>query len=150
VEIHTKVLKLWSAVFFFEQSHHSLQMTHNFALHRENFLPISEHFKPLSYSSFTNYLWTINRAQFKMDFQSIKVLAEKKRITARISRLAELPVPGHIITHSVETRTNTRWPVMWWFARQCIMWRYLACARSHPFLHQFPKKMDVIFRIALA
>jgi hypothetical protein len=31
-----------------------------------------------------------------------------------------------IISHSVETRTNTRWPVMWWFTRQWVVWRYLA------------------------
>jgi hypothetical protein len=27
----------------------------------------------------------------------------------------------HIITHLVETRTNTRWAVMWWFTRQRVM-----------------------------
>jgi hypothetical protein len=34
------------------------------------------------------------------------------------------------ITHSVETRTITRWPVIWWFTRQRIMWRYLAWAST--------------------
>jgi hypothetical protein len=34
------------------------------------------------------------------------------------------------ITHSVATRTNTRWPVMWWFTRQWVMWHYLTCPSS--------------------
>jgi hypothetical protein len=42
VEIHMKVLKLWSAIFHkffgqhFKQDHHSLQMVDHFALHREH------------------------------------------------------------------------------------------------------------------
>jgi hypothetical protein len=57
-------------------------------------------------------------------------LAWRKRITARISQLAGLSVAGHIIPHSVETRTNTRWPVMWWFTRYWAMWCHLACTGS--------------------
>jgi hypothetical protein len=35
-------------------------------------------------------------------------LARRKLITARISQLAVLSIAGYIITHSLETRTNTR------------------------------------------
>jgi hypothetical protein len=58
----------------------------------------------------------------------IVFLSWRKQITAQISQLVGLFIAGHIITHSVETRTNTRWPVMWWFTRQWVMWCYLACA----------------------
>jgi hypothetical protein len=37
-----------------------------------------------------------------------------------------------IVTHSVETRTNPGWPVMLWFTRRWVKWRYLACASSLP------------------
>jgi hypothetical protein len=66
-------------------------------------------------------------------------LAWRKRITVRISQLAGLSIAGHIVTPSIETRTNTRWPVMWWFVRQWIMWRYLAWASSPPLLLQLTK-----------
>jgi hypothetical protein len=66
-------------------------------------------------------------------------LAWRKRITARISELAGLSIAGHNATHSVETRTNTTWPGMWWFTRQWVMWHYLACASSPPLLHFLPK-----------
>jgi hypothetical protein len=59
-------------------------------------------------------------------------LARRKRITVRISQLAGL---SHIIIHCVETRTNTRWPVMWWCKRKWVTWCYLACASSPPLLH---------------
>jgi hypothetical protein len=62
-------------------------------------------------------------------------LAWRKRITARISQLAGLSIAGYIIYQSVETRTSTRWPVMWWFTRQWIIWRYLACTCSPVLLH---------------
>jgi hypothetical protein len=60
-------------------------------------------------------------------------LASRKRIRAQISQKPGLSIAGHaghIITHPVETRKNTRWQVMWWFARQWVMWRYLAWASS--------------------
>jgi hypothetical protein len=62
-------------------------------------------------------------------------LAWNNRIIARISQLAGLSLAGHIITHTVETRTNNRWPVMWWFTGQWVMWHYLACASSPSLLH---------------
>jgi hypothetical protein len=34
--------------------------------------------------------------------------------------MAGLTVARHIIIHSVETRTNTKWPVIWWFTRQWV------------------------------
>jgi hypothetical protein len=74
-----------------------------------------------------------------MDFRSTCVFSVKERITARISQLAGLSVAGHTITHSVETRTKTRWPVMWWFTRQWVMSRYLVCAISPPLLYYLPK-----------
>jgi hypothetical protein len=66
-------------------------------------------------------------------------LARRKRIIAQILWLEGLSIAGHIITHSVETRTNTRWRVMWWFTRQLVMWRYFACATSPPLLHYLSK-----------
>jgi hypothetical protein len=42
-----------------------------------------------------------------MDFRSTLVFSVKKEEKALISQLAELSAGGHIITHSVETRTNT-------------------------------------------
>jgi hypothetical protein len=53
-----------------------------------------------------------------------------KWITARTLYLAGVSIAGHIITHSVETRKNSRWPVIWWFTRQWVMWRYLEYASS--------------------
>jgi hypothetical protein len=41
----------------------------------------------------------------------------------------------YTITYSVKTRTNTRWPVMWCYTRQWVMWRYLAWASPPPLLH---------------
>jgi hypothetical protein len=68
-KIHTKVLKLWSAVFhkFFCQDFkqdHSLQMADPFALHREHlfiYSPIFERSTPLFFSSFTHNILDINR-----------------------------------------------------------------------------------------
>jgi hypothetical protein len=70
-------------------------------------------------------------------FRQHSVFSVKKADNSRIPQLAGLSVAGHIITHCLETRTNTMWPVMWWFIRQ--EWRYLACASSSPFLHYLPK-----------
>jgi hypothetical protein len=53
--------------------------------------------------------------------------------------MAELSIAEHIITHSAETRTNTRWSIMWWFTRQWVTWRYPVRASCHPLLHQLPK-----------
>jgi hypothetical protein len=57
-------------------------------------------------------------------------LVWRKWITAQISQLEGLSITGHIITHSLETWTNTRWPVMWWFTRQWVMWHYLVWMSS--------------------
>jgi hypothetical protein len=48
-------------------------------------------------------------------------LAWRKQITERILQLAASSIARHITIHSVETRTNTRWPVMLWFTRQWAM-----------------------------
>jgi hypothetical protein len=63
-------------------------------------------------------------------------LAWRMQTTARIAQLAVLSIAGHIITHSVETRTNT----MWWFTREWVMWRYLPCASSPPLLNDWNKR----------
>jgi hypothetical protein len=64
--------------------------------------PIFEHFIPLCYSSFTQYIFAIKNSQFIMDFCVSDVLRWRGRTTAQISQLA-----GHV-THAVETRTNTK------------------------------------------
>jgi hypothetical protein len=35
----------------------------------------------------------------------------------------------------IGTRTTTRWPVMWWLAKQYFMWRYITCASCLSLLH---------------
>jgi hypothetical protein len=67
------------------------------------------------------------------------ILEWRKRVTAGFSQLEGLSIAEHTITHSAETRTNTRWPVMRWFTRQWVTWRYLACASSPLLLHYFLK-----------
>jgi hypothetical protein len=53
----------------------------------------------------------------------------------RISQLADYQSRGMPLTHSVETKTNTWWPVMCWFTRQWVMWCYLTWVSSPPRLH---------------
>jgi hypothetical protein len=65
-------------------------------------------------------------------------LAWRKGITVQISQLGGLSVTWYI-THSVVTRTNTRWPVMWWFTKRWVMWRYLAYVSSPVLLQYLPK-----------
>jgi hypothetical protein len=68
--------------------------------------------------------------------------ARRKLLKARISQLTGLSTAtaGHIITRFVETRINTRWPVLWWFTKQRVMWRHLAWGWSPPpLLHKLPK-----------
>jgi hypothetical protein len=92
---------------------------------------------------FSEYFGLKPKRVNQMNFRSTRVLVRQKRIAARISQLAGLSIAGHIITQSIETRTSTRWPVTQWFARQWVMWRYLACA-SFPFLlYWLPKKNEV-------
>jgi hypothetical protein len=66
-------------------------------------------------------------------------LARRKRITARTSQMTRLSITEHVIIHSVETRTNTRWTVMWWFTRPRDMCCYVTCTSSPPLLHLLPK-----------
>jgi hypothetical protein len=47
------------------------------------------------------------------EFPQHYVLVWRKLIIAWISQLGGLSIAGHIITHSVETRTNTRWPFIY-------------------------------------
>jgi hypothetical protein len=56
--------------------------------------------------------------------------AGRKWLTVWILQLVGLWIAGHIITHSTETRTNTRWPVMWWFTRQWVTWYSLPRMRE--------------------
>jgi hypothetical protein len=143
VEIRKKVLKLWSAVF------------HKFLVNILN--KIITHYRWPTTSLFivnicsSAHLWTfyITVLQFLHSShfgrkpriihngfpQALMFLTWRKWITARISQLPGLSIAGHVITHSVESRTNTKWPVMWWFTRQWVMWGYLACASSPPLLH---------------
>jgi hypothetical protein len=76
-------------------------------------LPIFKHSTPLSYSSFTHYILAINCCWFTIHFHSTHVLSVEKADNTNFSA-------GGIIsyrTHSVGTRTNTKWPFMWWFTR---------------------------------
>jgi hypothetical protein len=68
VKIHTKVLKLWSAVFHtffgqhFEQDHHSPQMATTSLFIANICSSIFEHSISLSYSSFTHYILAVNHS----------------------------------------------------------------------------------------
>jgi hypothetical protein len=121
----------------FEQDYHSLQMADHFALryehlfahpslnilHRHHTVPSLITFWPKT----VHNSWWISAV--------LMFLAWRKRITVWISQLAGLSVRGHIIIQSVETRTNTRWSVMWWFARQGVMWCCLTCTSFPALLH---------------
>jgi hypothetical protein len=67
LEIHTKIMKLWSAVFHelfvqqFEEDQHSLQTADHFALIASICSPSFGHSGPLSYSSLTYYNLAGNR-----------------------------------------------------------------------------------------
>jgi hypothetical protein len=74
--------------------------------------PIFEYSAPLSYSSFT-HVFSMKKVDINANFAA----------------------GGHIITHAIETRTNTRQQVMLWFTRQWVMLCCLACASSPPLLH---------------
>jgi hypothetical protein len=81
---------------------------------------------------FTHYILAVHHPRWIS--AAFMFLAWRKRITEQISQLTGLSIAEHIITHSIETRTNTRWPVIWWLTRQWVTWRYLACASSPPLL----------------
>jgi hypothetical protein len=72
--------------------------------------------------------------------------AWRKQITAWIWQLAGLSIAEHT-SHSVDARTNTRWPVTWWLTRQWVMC-YLACASSSHSYVICLKQTEVTFRIA--
>jgi hypothetical protein len=56
----------------------------------------------------THYIFGVNSmCIITMDFHSTHVFS-MKRITMLISQLVGLSITQHIITHSAETRTNTR------------------------------------------
>jgi hypothetical protein len=80
-------------------------------------------------SSFTHDILAVNRAQFTMDFHNTHVFSVKKAYN-RVSQLAGLSIAGHIINHFVETSTNTKWPVMWRFTKQWVLWPHLDWASS--------------------
>jgi hypothetical protein len=113
--------------------------TDHFALHRECLFSRLWTFYTTALQFFTfrpqtaahNSRWTSAALVF---------LARSTWTTARIFQLAGLSIAGHI-THFVEPRTNTRWPVMWWFTKLWFMWCYLACATCPlpPLLHWLPK-----------
>jgi hypothetical protein len=128
-----KHLKLWSKFFYefvsedFQQNHHSLQMASRpLPCSQCTFLfpRLVEHSTSLSYLSFTHCILAVNR-----------------RYVPRISQVAALSIAEHR-THCEETRTNTRWPIVWWFTGQWIMWRDLACASFLPLLHRLLPQMN--------
>jgi hypothetical protein len=75
--------------------------------------------------------WRQNAYNSRCTSTALVFLAWRKRT----SQLARLSIAGRSITHSAETRTNLRLPVIWWFTRQRLVWRYLACASSPPLLY---------------
>jgi hypothetical protein len=87
VEIHVKVLKLWSAVFNkffglpFEQNHLSLQMADHFALHCEHL--------------FTHLTFYTIVLQFLHSLHFVRKL-----------QVVGLSIAGHIINHSVEVKNK--------------------------------------------
>jgi hypothetical protein len=101
--------------------------------------PIFDHSTLFCYCSFNHWILAANCATFTTDFRTSHVFSMKKADNSANFAAAGLSTVGHIIIHSVETRTNTRWPVIWWFTRQWVMWRYLAWASPPWPLHYLPK-----------
>jgi hypothetical protein len=118
-------------------------------------LQIADHFT-LHWEHLFTYLWTfytiILQFLHSLHFghKSLHIIyngmlqhscfvTQRKQITPWILQLVGLSIAGHIITQSVETRTNTRWPVMWCFTRQWVMWCYITCTCSPLLLHYLPK-----------
>jgi hypothetical protein len=123
VEIHTNVLKLWKAIFHhffcgqqFEQDHNSLQMDDHFTLHRDH---LFAHFLKF-YTTVLQFLHPLHSGHkpciIHNGFPQQTFSMRRKQITVQLLQLVWLIIAGHIITQSVETRMNTRWPVIWWFS----------------------------------
>jgi hypothetical protein len=91
-EIYTKVLKLWNTVF--HKFFWSTLWTRS---------SLTTDGRPLHVHTAHNSRWISVALTF---------LAWRKPITTRISQLGGLSIVGHIITHPVDTRTNTRWQVI--------------------------------------
>jgi hypothetical protein len=76
-------------------------------------------------SFFTHYILTMHNSEWISP--PLMFLVWRKWITLNFT-------VGRFINcrtyHSVETRTNTRWPVTWWFRRQWVMWCYFTCTSS--------------------
>jgi hypothetical protein len=128
VEIHMKLLILWSAIFLrffgqhFEQDHHSLQISDHFALHREHLFTHLWTFYTIALQ-FLHSLYFGHKSCMTHDISAeFMFLAWRKQIRVQILQLAGLSITGHLITHSVELNTNTRWPVTRWFTKQWVMW----------------------------
>jgi hypothetical protein len=104
-KIRTKFLKLWGVVFhtFLVNTWYQIITHYTWTTN----LLVFEHSTPslIIFCRKPHHLWWISAA--------LMILARRMRITCRISQL----VARHIVIHSVETRTSTRWPVIWWFTR---------------------------------
>jgi hypothetical protein len=98
-----------------------------FALHLEQSLAHLWRFYPIV--SQCRHQLTFGRKPRSRNLQGISValmcLARRNRITVNFAAVSITDS-----THCVETRTNSRWPIMWWFRRQWVMWRCFACANS--------------------
>jgi hypothetical protein len=62
-------------------------------------------------------------------------LVWRMQITARISQVAGLSICRTHHNLLCRDKKNTEWPVIWWFTRQWVMWRYLAHVNSPLLLH---------------
>jgi hypothetical protein len=113
---------------------HYTWLVDHFTLHRKH-LFARPSLNILDHCSATHYILPQTVHNSRCISAALKFLTWRKRITLRISQLAGLSIARHIITHSVETRTNTRWAVILRFTRQWVMWRYLACTCPFTLLH---------------
>jgi hypothetical protein len=68
----------------------------------------------------------------RVGFPQHSCFSVKKAGNSANFKAGSLSIAGHITTHIVETRANTRRPVMWWFTRQWVMWRYLCMHELSP------------------
>jgi hypothetical protein len=154
VEIQTKLQILWSASFKqcfreqFEQVHHSVHMADrplrssswifvspslNIPLHRLTVLSLGTFWPQTAHSS--------RRIPYHLCF-SLTNADNNPNFAAR-----GITIHKTLITHSVETRTNITWPVMWWYTRSNDA-NLQARALSRSYI-SWVKQTNVTFLLAL-
>jgi hypothetical protein len=129
VEIDTDVKKLWSAVFYtffwsILSTHYRWPTTSLFIVNicspacLWTFYTIVLHF--LHSLHFCYKLHALNSQWISA---ALMFLVQRKQIPVQTLQLERFSSAGHIITHFVETITNSSWPVMWWLCDATLhMW----------------------------